>query len=618
MDAFDTYAARQRTFKAAAAAHARRAERLSRARVATFGVAFVLAVLGMERDSASLWITAAIAFAVFIALVALHRRERRLGEWQERLARANHLGLMRLERRWAELPVLPAPPGPAAARAAEDLDVFGTPALTQLLGPLATPGGRDLVGRWLIEPDPPGEIPERQEAVRALAGENDWRDALAAHALRATDVSAEEIESFAAWAESDPWLATRPVLRWTARLLPPVTIALIVAQLTGMVGSVWWLLPVMVAAALSFSAAGRHVHAVFERAFARQGVLAQYPALLAHAARVPADSTRLRALRAQLHANGVPSHEELQRLERLMRLSELRYNGNLHGIVQMLTLWDYHVLDRLEAWQARCGRHVRTWLKAAAEIEAIASLATLAHDQPAWTFAVIDDSLDRLQARALGHPMLRDGIRICNDVEVGPPGTLLLVTGSNMSGKSTLLRAIGTNVMLAQAGAPVCAASLSMPPLEPWSSVRIRDSLTEGVSLFFAELQRMREIVDAARTRRERRLLYLLDEMLHGTNSAERRVAARTIIEHLLRYGAIGVVTTHDLELANEPALQWRATLVHFTEHVERGPHGPEMSFDYILRPGLATSTNALTLLEIVGLSQPPPPTQWHGSQESG
>src|SRR5690606_18051419 len=184
MDAFDTYAARQRTFKAAAAAHARRAERLSRARVATFGVAFVLAVLGMERDSASLWITAAIAFAVFIALVALHRRERRLGEWQERLARATHRGVMRLERRWAGLPGLPAPPGPAAARAAEDLDVFGTPALTQLLGAVAPPGGRDLVGRGLIEPDPPGEIPERQEAVRALAGENDWRDALDRKSIR--------------------------------------------------------------------------------------------------------------------------------------------------------------------------------------------------------------------------------------------------------------------------------------------------------------------------------------------------------------------------------------------------------------------------------------------------
>ncbi len=603
MDAFDTYTARQRHFAAAAAAHARRAEHLSRARVAAFGVAFIIGVLAAERGSSALWVGAAAAVAGFVVLIALHRRERRAGEWQQRLARANQLGLMRLERRWTELPVLLPPAGPAAERAAEDLDVFGRPALTQLLGPLATPGARAQVGGWLVEPDPPALIPERQEAVRALAGENDWRDELAAHALGATDVSGDEIESFAEWAGSESWLAARPLLRWVARLLPLVTIGLIVAQLTGAVGAMWWILPLMVAAVLTFGAAGRRAHAVFERAFARQGVLAQYPALLAHAARVPGDAARLRVLRAQLHGNGVAAHDELRRLERLMRLSELRYNGNLHGIVQLLTLWDFHVLDRLEAWQARNGTRVRAWLDAAAEIEGIASLATLAHDQPAWTFAVIDASLDRLQARALGHPMLRDGIRICNDVEVGPQGTLLLVTGSNMSGKSTLLRAIGTNVMLAQAGAPVCAAALSLPPLEPWSSVRIRDSLTEGVSLFLAELQRMRDIVDAARAGGERRLLYLLDEILQGTNTAERRVAARTVIEHLLRQGAIGVVTTHDLELASEPALQWRASLVHFTEHVERGPHGPEMSFDYILRPGLATSTNALTLLEIVGLS---------------
>src|SRR5690606_11522263 len=158
------------------------------------------------------------------------------------------------------------------------------------------------------------------------------------------------------------WLATRPVLRWTARLLPPVTIALIVAQLTGMVGSGWWLLPVMVAAALSFSAAGRHVHAVFERAFARQGVLAQYPARLVHGPRDPAYPTRLLAVGAQLLANGVPWLAGLPGLVRRMRLSELRSDGIVRGIVQMLTLWDYHGMDRLEAWQARCGRQVRTWL----------------------------------------------------------------------------------------------------------------------------------------------------------------------------------------------------------------------------------------------------------------
>lgn len=602
MDAFDTYAARQRTFAECAGVHARRAERLSRARLIAFGVAFLLGVLAAERDSGMLWMLALGVFAVFITLVVLHRRERRAEEWQRRLAEANRLGLMRIERRWPELPVLNAPPGPAAARAAEDLDVFGSPGLTQLFGPLATPGARALVGGWLVDPDPPEAILERQHAVRALAKENDWRDDLAAHALGASDVSADEIASFEEWVESEPWLASQTVLRWTARLLPPITIGLIVAQITGAVGYMLWILPLMVASVLTFGAAGKRAHAVFERAFARQGVLAQYPALLAHASVVPGDAARLRSLRASLHGNGVPAHDELRRLERLMRMSELRYNSNLHGIVQLLTLWDFHVLDRLEAWQSRNGQHVRTWLSSAAEVEAIASLATLAHDQPAWAFPVIDPSLDRVQARALGHPMLRDGIRICNDVEVGPPGSLLLVTGSNMSGKSTLLRAIGTNVILAQAGAPACAAALSLPPLEPWSSVRIRDSLTEGVSLFLAELQRMREIVEAARAGGERRLLYLLDEMLHGTNTAERRVAARTVIEHLLKQGAIGVVTTHDLELANEPALQWRASLVHFTEHVERGPDGAEMSFDYILRPGLATSTNALTLLEIVGL----------------
>ncbi len=602
MDAFDTYTARQRTFADRAGAHARHAERLSRARLVAFGAAFLLGVLAAERDSSVLWMLALLAFTGFITLVVLHRRARRQEEWQQRLAEANRLGLMRIERRWTELPALNAPPGPAAARAAEDLDVFGTPGLTQLFGPLATPGARSLVGGWLVDPDPPEAIPERQQAVRALAKENDWRDDLAAHALGASDVSADEIASFEEWAESQPWLASQTALRWTARLLPPITIGLIVAQIAGAVDYMLWILPLMVASVLTFGAAGKRAHAVFERAFARQGVLAQYPALLAHAAEVPGDAPRLRSLRASLHGNGVPAHDELRRLERLMRMSELRYNGNLHGIVQLLTLWDFHVLDRLEAWQSRNGQHVRTWLSSAAEVEAIASLATLAHDQPAWAFPVIDPSLDRVQARSLGHPMLRDGIRICNDVEVGPPGSLLLVTGSNMSGKSTLLRAIGTNVILAQAGAPACAASLSLPPLEPWSSVRIRDSLTEGVSLFLAELQRMREIVEAARAGGERRLLYLLDEMLHGTNTAERRVAARTVIEHLLKQGAIGVVTTHDLELANEPALQWRASLVHFTEHVERGPDGAEMSFDYILRPGLATSTNALTLLEIVGL----------------
>jgi DNA mismatch repair ATPase MutS len=191
-----------------------------------------------------------------------------------------------------------------------------------------------------------------------------------------------------------------------------------------------------------------------------------------------------------------------------------------------------------------------------------------------------------------------------NDVRVGPPGTFLLVTGSNMSGKSTLLRALGMNVVLGSAGAPVCAAELRLPSVALHTSIRVQDSLEEGISLFMAELLSLSRIVAAARSRATpaRPVLYLLDEVLQGTNSGDRRVAARTVLRHLLEAGAIGAVTTHDLSLAGAPDLEARAVPVHFSETAVAGPDGPGLTFDYLLKPGLATSRNALTLLEMVGL----------------
>jgi DNA mismatch repair ATPase MutS len=195
--------------------------------------------------------------------------------------------------------------------------------------------------------------------------------------------------------------------------------------------------------------------------------------------------------------------------------------------------------------------------------------------------------------------------RVSNDVAVGPPGTFVLVTGSNMSGKSTLLRAIGTNVVLAQAGGMVCAQSMRLTPVDVWTSIRIDDSLEAGVSLFMAELRRLKRIVDAAREPdRPRPLLYLLDEILHGTNTAERRIAARRVLTYLLEAGAIGAVTTHDLTLAEDPSLDAAAQRVHFSERFERRNGAMTMTFDYRLRPGLATSANALKLLAMIGLGE--------------
>ncbi|HSJ25450.1 MAG TPA: MutS family DNA mismatch repair protein, partial [Longimicrobiales bacterium] len=280
--------------------------------------------------------------------------------------------------------------------------------------------------------------------------------------------------------------------------------------------------------------------------------------------------------------------------------------SSLHSPVYIFTLWDVHVLAALERWQAASGAAVRDWLAAVGELEATAALATLAHDNPGWAYPLVDADAERVfRAESLGHPLLREDARVSNDVAVGPPGTFLLVTGSNMSGKSTLLRAIGTNAVLAQAGAPVCAASLSMPPLDVATSIRVQDSLARGVSYFMAELERLKQIVDEAQqtAAREGTLLFLLDEILHGTNTAERRIAARRVISHLVRTGAIGVVTTHDLELAEEPVLVPSARLVHFQETFSEGDdEASSLSFDYRLRDGLATSTNALVLMRLVGL----------------
>ena len=598
------YSAREARFTAAAEALGARGRVLMTARLIAFGGAIAAGVLWEVRES-RYWLGAAILLvAVFIALVVEHRRAARAEAWQRALARANRMGLQRLARSWPELPaVRPPTPDMRAHPYADDLDVFGNPALTQLLAPVASPTGRKVMQQWFLSPDPPPAVRMRQEAVRALASELDWRDELFAIGSSVSAVPASDIDNFLVWTESPGWPSGRKALIWSARLIPMVTIGLAAAQAAGATDRPLWLLPVITGALISLRFA-QHAHDEFNRAFAREGVLHAMPALLAHAAAVPGDAKLLDTLRASLQTEGRSAADQLARLTHLMRLSELRFSSMLHFPVQVLTLWDFHVLHMLERWKARAGRHAREWLHAAGEIEACAALAATAHDHPDWAFPVIDEQAGSLNATALGHPMLPDDRCVRNDVEVGPQGTLLLVTGSNMSGKSTLLRALGCNVVLGQAGAPVCAESMTIPPLAPFTSGRIRDSLTEGVSLFLAELQRMRAVVDAARGMTDRTLFYLLDEMLHGTNTAERRIAARTVIEHLLEQRAIGVVTTHDLSLAEETPIAQKAARAHFTEHVTRDEAGLHMDFDYLLRPGLATSSNALTLLEIVGLAR--------------
>jgi DNA mismatch repair ATPase MutS len=349
---------------------------------------------------------------------------------------------------------------------------------------------------------------------------------------------------------------------------------------------------------LSFLTAAPVTHA-FHAAGSGQHALKRYAALFAHVVSPPFKAATLASLQHRLGSHVEPAPAAMRRLNRILGFAELRSGSALlHFPIQALTLWDFHVLFALERWRRSTGTQVRDWLQATGELDALSRFGELHHDNPQWCWPRLDAGV--IQASALGHPLIREDRRVTNDVTVGPKGTVLLVTGSNMSGKSTLLRAIGLNTVLAQAGAPACATDLALPSCDLQTSIRIQDSLERGISYFMAALSRLKGVVDAAeRGDSDRMLLYLLDEILQGTNSAERGIAVQAVARHLLNAGAIGVMTTHDLSLADEEPLHSTAVLVHFTEIVDEDG---TMRFDYKLRPGIATSRNALRLMRFIGI----------------
>lgn len=617
----EQYEERRRRFDAERAAMARRARGISTARLVTFLAAAGLMVLGFWglRPSSPLALAgAAICALAFVALVLWHDRVLRSHDRVELLVRINEDSIARMERRWSGLPALSSPAVVEASGepVARDLDLFPSDhrhaSLFQLLSTAHTPQGIDTLVRWLRGAAGVEEIEQRQGAVAELAPLVDLRQELE---LRGRQLvagrSAPDPGRFIEWAEGEPWLLRRPWLVWGSRLLAAVAVSLAVLRIAGLAPTGWLVLVLAINLIVGFAVA-RRTHGTFDAVSGKSQAIRHYASLLSLLDGQPGlESPRLRRLREQLAPLGRPASRHMQRLERLSGLADARLTPLFHLPLLALTLWDLHVLVGFERWQREVGREVRRWLETLGELDALAALAALRHDNPGWVFPRVRAGGDsRVIAEGLGHPLLPPATCVVNDVEVGPAGTYLLVTGSNMSGKSTLLRSIGTNVVLAQAGAPVCARRLELPPILLATSFRVQDSLEAGVSFFMAELRRLKEVVDLARECHAAadgpRLLYLLDEILQGTNVYERQVAVRRVLRHLLRYSAIGAISTHDLTLAEAEGLAEASRAWHFTESYESGESGPRMRFDYVLRPGVSSTVNALKLLEVVGLGTEP------------
>ena len=590
-DLHSEYTRRLAIHESALARWERADRRVADLRLVVFVAALALAffVYRMGRPSA-LWL--AVPGGAFVALLLTHEpirlRARRAGRAIDFYKR----GLARMEDRWAGSGV----PGlnflnldhPYAA----DLDLFGTGSLFERLCTARTRTGEEALASWLLTPATPDVIAARHRAVDELRPRLDLREDLE---LLGADVRAGlDPVALTEWGNAPRVFPNRPI-----RIVSFVLSVLGVASVVGWLFLDAGLLPMFVMLAVEGLYAtwlSKRVHRVVAALDERGHDLVLLSGLLERLEREPIQSPLLLSLRKALETEGRPASHQIHRLARLIHLLDSRENQFFTPFAAVM-LWGTQLAMAIDAWRGASGPAIGPWLAAVGDFEALSALASYAAENPTDPFPEIVEDRVCYEAEGLGHPLLPRSSCVVNDVSLGGEVHALVVSGSNMSGKSTLLRSIGVSTVMALAGAPVRASRLRLSPLAVGATLRVQDSLQAGKSRFYAEITRVRQVVDVSRGATP--LLFLLDELFSGTNSHDRRIGAEAVLRGLLDRGGLGLITTHDLALADVVAgLGSRTRNVHFEDHFEDG----RMRFDYRMHPGVVQHSNALALMRAVGL----------------
>jgi hypothetical protein len=530
--------------------------------------------------------------ALFLVLVLLHDRLIRQLRVIDRSIDFFARGLARLDGTWPGQGRSGSSYLDPAHPYANDLDILGEGSLFELLGTVRTSAGEDLLARWLLHPVSAGVARQRQAAVRELIPRVELRRDLA---LLGEDVGNRVgSERLIEWGNAPASLRFAG-LKWAAAALTALTLGSLAAWIWSGAGAIPFIVAISIQSAFAL-ALRPWVTATLAAAEAPSHDLAVLSGLLARIEEEPVEAGRLVELSQTLDGQSMPPSKRIARLGRLMQFLDARRNQFFAPIGGLL-LWGTQMAFALERWRADCGPTLGPWIDASAEIEVLCALSGYAYEQPRNIFPELVEDGPILEAEALGHPLIPASECVCNDLTLSDNCRALVMSGSNMSGKSTLLRTVGCAVVLALAGAPVRARRLRLSPLRIGASIRISDSLREGTSHFLAEIKRLRQIVDL--TEGDVPALFLLDEILHGTNSHDRKIGADAVLRGLLKRGAIGIVTTHDLALARIAEHKELAVEnVHFQDRIENG----RMFFDFRLREGVVTRSNAIELMRSVGL----------------
>ena len=565
--------------------------RTADARLVVFTLGVVLFSLALTYGSIG-WGWSLVPFATYIALVVIHERLRRATHRASRASEFYEKGLRRFDGSW---------PGTGLSGErfldlehtyAADLDVFGRGSLFERLCTARTRAGEETLARWLLAPADPETIRGRQAAVDDLRPRLDLREDLE---LLGADVrEGVDPDSLIRWGNEPRVFLTRS-RSVAAGLLAALAVASLVAWAVTELGSI----PLFLVILVEFGFALRQrkpVRRVLHAVERRGHDLVLLSGLLSRLENETFRSPELIRLRESLRTRGEPASRRIARLARLLHLLDTGHN-QMFAPFAALMLWKTHLAVAIDAWRDRTGASISVWLASVGQFEALCSLAAYAYECPDNPFPEIEEAETCFDAEAVGHPLIPEDVCVRNDVRLGGELRVMLVSGSNMSGKSTLLRTVGANTVLALAGAPVRARRLRVSVLNVGATLRIQDSLQAGRSRFYAEITRVRLLVDLSRGPRP--LLFLLDEIFHGTNSHDRTVGAGAVVRGLIDRGAIGLVTTHDLALAEfADRLAPSAANVHFEDQLVDGT----MRFDFLMRPGVVRHSNALALMRAVGL----------------
>lgn len=567
--------------------------RLSNARLVLFLLAIFIGVWAWRSAGVSMW-WIAVPIVAFFALVAYHSKiVRRLEDARNAIRFYEH-GLARIHDTWAGMGNASTEWHPENHLYAGDLDLFGHGSLFELLDTTRTKFGGSTLASWMCAPAGKETIEERRDAVNELRDRLELREALGLIGAR-IEAGLHPIR-LKRWAEAPPKHIGRGALGFV-RVLTVLSLAAFAYMLLG--GALVYipLVPLIIANLLAMRYLNRDMD---DRLVSVDRTVQDLRLLAMLAERIEDERFEAPILvthQARMTSGPQNASKAIRQLERLfVALEQVR--NQMFAPITVITNWPIHVLEMIETWREQHGDEIVDWVTTVGELEALCALATYAYEHPDDVQPTLLDSKTAIViGESLGHPLIPAAQSVRNDVRLDQDGALVVVSGSNMSGKSTYLRAIGINIVLALMGAPVRAASMKLTPCALGASIQVEDSIQEGISHFYAEILRLKAIEELLRG--EWPVVFMVDEILHGTNSRDRRIGSEAVVRQLLDHGAVGLITTHDLELTRmEIPRPERLRNVHFEDHMDDG----ELRFDYTLREGVVAKSNALDLMRSIGL----------------